>query len=283
LESLYVDLTDKYGCIVESPVVEPDRCYTSTNLLAEYVLRNLCKNTALADKVRAFLNAYPTDFYDYYQILFLRRFDLPFTTVEHVLVDTVNNIKIYHVRRTGNVMYDWVEYANLVAFKAILDITSGRLDQARRELERLSDLFNGYGFKDKVYQAIGKYEAYKLALAIIPNKSLGFSDRVDLYTSTLNRISPVTTLYTVDPSGNLVGEGDLNVETASLIAIALYSTIPYDIVHRIIPLEPVLERYIRIEYVNLIKSIINIAVILITLSYILGLLLRFRNRFRNRG
>jgi hypothetical protein len=48
LAGLYVELTTSYGCIRESPVVENSTCYTSTNLLAGYVLRNLCSKTLLA-------------------------------------------------------------------------------------------------------------------------------------------------------------------------------------------------------------------------------------------
>ena len=279
LASLYVDLTPSYGCLKESPQVEPDRCYTSTNLLAEYVLRNLCKNTALADKVKAFLNAYPTDFYDYTQVLLFRTFTLPFTTVEHVLVDIVNNIKIYHIKRTDIELPDYYEYANLLALKSALHIFNGDFNQARYELDRLSALFNGYGFKDKAYQVLGKYETYKLALAIIPSKSLGISDKVALYTNTLNKISPVTSLYTVDPSGNLVGEGDLNVETASLIAIALYSTIPYDIIPRSLIAIPVFERPLRIEYIGIIQSMLNIVIILAVIISILGILIRLKLRW----
>ena len=276
LVSLYVDLTPSYGCLKESPQVEPDRCYTSTNLLGEYVLRNLCKNTALADKVKVFLNAYPTDFYDYTQILLLKPFTLPFTTIEHVLVNTVNNIKIYHVKRTSTELTDYYEYANLLALKSVLHIFNGDFNQARYELDRLSALFNGYGFKDKSYQALGKYETYKLALAIIPNKSLGISDRVSLYTNTLNRVSPVTSLYTVDPSGNLVGEGDLNVETASLIAIALYSTIPQDIIPKSLITTPILERGLRIELISVVQYVVNVMVMVLLVLVILRFLFKLK-------
>jgi hypothetical protein len=270
-----VDLTSSYGCLRESPQVESDRCYTSTNLLAEYVLRNLCKDP-LADKVREFLNAYPTDFYDYTQILLSKPFTLPFTTVEHVLVDTVNNIKIFHVKRTNIEFVDYYEYANLLALKSALHVFHGDFNQARYELDRLNALFNGYGFKDKAYQALGKYETYKLALAIIPHKSLGVKDKVDLYTSILNKISPVTTLYTVDPAGNLVGEGDLNVETASLIAIALYSTIPHDIIPRSLITIPIFERPLHFKYIDVVQFMLNVVVLLAVLVSILGILIRLR-------
>lgn len=276
LASLYVDLTPSYGCLKESPQIEPDRCYTSTNLLAEYVLRNLCKNTALADKVKAFLNAYPTDFYDYTQILLLRPFTLPFTTVEHVLVNTVNNIKIYHVKRTSTEMIDYYEYANLLALKSALHIFNGDFNQARYELDRLNALFDGYGFNDKSYRSIGIYETHKLALAIIPNKSLGISDRVSLYTNTLNRISPVTTLYTDEREGGLQGEGDLNVETASLIAIALYSTIPQDIIPRPLITTPIIESGLRIELISVVQYVVNVMVMVLLVLTILRFLLKLK-------
>ncbi|MGC8953963.1 MAG: hypothetical protein ACP5N5_04520 [Desulfurococcus sp.] len=50
IASFYVDFGDGSGCCVESPVVEPDVCYISSNMLAEHVLRNICGLTDTADK-----------------------------------------------------------------------------------------------------------------------------------------------------------------------------------------------------------------------------------------
>jgi hypothetical protein len=219
IASLYVELTPSYGCVRESPVVENSTCYTSTNLLAEYVLRNLCNNKVLADKVRAFLNTYPADFYDYYQILFSKQFSLPFTTVEHVNVATINGITIKHVKRTDKVMYDYDQYANLVALKALYHVMHGQSENAVAELSKLNSLFDGRGFKDKAYQASQIYETYKLALAVIAYKSLGKTSEAEGYSKVLYSIKPFTTLYTA----NYTGVGDLNLETACLTAIALYS------------------------------------------------------------
>lgn len=221
IKSLYRDFGD-FGCCVESSVVEPDVCYTSTNLLAEYVLRNVCGRNDLADKIKAFLNRYPTDFYDYYQILLLKPFTLPFTSVEHVQVDTVNSIRVVHVRRTNVVLEDYYNYANLLAYKAVYHTMYNERDRAIAELGRLNGLFDGYGFADAYHREHGKYEAYKIALAIIPHKALGYTNEVQKYADTLLRIKPFATLYTVE-NNSLVGVGDLNLETACLAALALYA------------------------------------------------------------
>jgi hypothetical protein len=63
------------------------------------------------------------------------------------------------------------------------------------------------------------YETYKLALAAIAYKSLGKTSEAEGYSKVLYSIKPFTTLYTA----NYTGVGDLNLETACLTAIALYS------------------------------------------------------------
>jgi hypothetical protein len=77
------------------------------------------------------------------------------------------------------------------------------------------------GFADAYHQETGKYEAYKLALAVYAYRALGLQGNVDKYTVKLMSINPYTTLYTDN-----TGEGDLNLETASITLLALYSTLP---------------------------------------------------------
>jgi len=228
LASLYVELTPSYGCIRESPVAESSRCYTSTNLLAEYVLRSLCNNTLLADKVKAFLEEYRTDFYDYYQLLLGRSFTLPLTGVEHVNVTTINGIEVIHVKRTERVFYDYDEYANLLAYSALHHLIHGSVSSAVVDLVKMDSLFDGAGFRDKAFS--GAYETYKVALAVIVFKTINHTNLAEKYTSVLLRIKPLTTLYMRDEAtGELRGVGDLNVETACLVAIALHSDLPYRI------------------------------------------------------
>ena len=65
----------------------------------------------------------------------------------------------------------------------------------------------------------GRYEAYKLALAIYTYRALGLGDKVEEYKAKQLSINPYTTLYRDN-----TGEGDLNLETAAITLLALYST-----------------------------------------------------------
>jgi len=241
LESLYVELEPGIGCLRESPVVERNTCYTSTNLLAEYVLRNICGYRDLADRVRAFLEKYKPGFYDYYQVLLGERVVFPFNATRHEVVGLVQvgggEVVIKRVVVASDTIVDYYEYANLVALKAVGHAERGELSEAREELSRLEALFDGRGFADKAFKArreeLGEslYEAYKLALAVIAHRVAGEEDGAEKYASILQRIKPPATYYTPD----LAGSGDLNVETACLAAIALYGQVKIPVAKRVGP------------------------------------------------
>jgi len=218
LKDMYRDLGPGYGCLVESPVVESNVCYTSTNKLASHVLKFLCNDSVLAEKVGKFLEIYTTDFYDYYQVVLGIPIKLPFNATTHVVVANVSGILIKHVKATNNVMGDYSGYANLVAIKAIHHASLGEKSKALEELRKLDKMFDGAGFRDKAFN--GYYETYKLALAVIAHRLVGDDEGTKRYIQILEKIKPFTTLYTA----NLTGIGDLNVETASLTALALYNT-----------------------------------------------------------
>jgi tetratricopeptide (TPR) repeat protein len=219
IASLVVDLGGRGRCLVESPLVERDVCYTSSNHLAYYALRYVCGYRELADSVYKFLESYPTDFYDYHQVLVGKPIPQPFTSVEHVVVDVVNNIRIVHVKRSSSVIEDYYRYANLIIYKALHHLQSGDRESAIKELERLESLWDGRGFADAYYQVNGRYEAYKLALAVYAYRALGLGDKAERYEARLLSITPYTTLYR-----DSTGEGDLNLETAVITLLALYST-----------------------------------------------------------
>jgi tetratricopeptide (TPR) repeat protein len=227
IASLAVDLGDRGKCLVESPLVERDVCYTSSNHLAYYALRYVCGYRELADLVYKFLESYPTDFYDYHQVLVGKPIPQPFTSIEHVVVDVVNNVRIVHVKRTTNEITDYYRYANLIVYKALLHLQQGDRESALRELEKLEELWDGLGFADAYHQETGKYEAYKLALAVYAYRALGLQDNVDKCIVKLLSINPYTTLY-----ADNTGEGDLNLETASITLLALYSTLPNTFTHK---------------------------------------------------
>jgi hypothetical protein len=59
-----------------------------------------------------------------------------------------------------------------------------------------------------------------VALAVIAHRLACSEEVAKRYIQVIEKIKPFTTLYTA----NLTGVGDLNVETASLTALALYNT-----------------------------------------------------------
>ena len=69
---------------------------------------------------------------------------------------------------------------------------------------------------------MGKYETYKIALALYVSKFLNYASDVEVFKTILNSISPFATLYTE----TFNGVGDLNAETAALTILAL-SDDPY--------------------------------------------------------
>lgn len=225
LSQLQVDLGDKGKCLAESPVAERDVCYTSSNHLAYYALRYACNNYELADAIHRFLQSYPTDFYDYHQILVGKPFTLPFTAVEHVQVDVVNGVRIVHVKRTAIELTDYYRYANLVVYKALHHLLHSERSECVAELTKLERLWDGKGFADAYYQQNKRYETYKVALALYAYRALqSHQKEIDKYTSKLISINPFTTLYTDN-----TGEGDLNLETVTITLLALYSTLPTDV------------------------------------------------------
>jgi hypothetical protein len=117
----------------------------------------VCGYRELVDLVYKFIESYPTDFYDYHQVLVGKPIPQPFTSIEHAVVDVVNNVRIVHVKRTTNEITDYYGYANLLIYKALLYLQQG--EAALRELGKLEELWNGVGFADAYHQETEKYEA----------------------------------------------------------------------------------------------------------------------------
>ncbi|MEM1611267.1 MAG: hypothetical protein QXQ57_06450 [Sulfolobales archaeon] len=213
--------------MVESPVVESTTCYLSTNFIASYVLRDLCGLGSIADKVDALLSRYPRYlFYDYYQILLFRDIPYPFRLISTVDVasKTIGNksISIKTVVVRDEIFKDYYEYANMLFYDSIRNQLKGSYGGAGESYWRAMNMFDGRGFADRAHASLGYYETYKLALGLYTARMLAMDSDIELFRNLLNSIEPFATLY----NPNLQGVGDLNVETASLTAIALYSNLP---------------------------------------------------------
>ncbi|OYT48435.1 MAG: hypothetical protein B6U85_02515 [Desulfurococcales archaeon ex4484_42] len=224
LSAQFVMLNDGLGCLRESPIIEPNTCYIQTNWLCMHVLKYLCGYDELANYIERFLDRFIVDFYDYYQILLGKPFSLPLTTVKQVIVESINvgenKIIIKKLLRTNEVYYDYDKYANLIIYKAILNLRYGDKESTMSEVEKLKRLFDGTGFRDLSYKSLHKYETYKLALAIYLYRLLGrdYDAYVRRYVKLINSIKPFAILY----DERLNGVGDFYIETACLTAIALY-------------------------------------------------------------
>lgn len=216
--------------MVESPIAENTTCYLSTNFIASYVLRELCGLGSIADKVDALLSQYPQySFYDYYQILLSRDIPYPFRLIGTVDVasKTIGNksISIKTVVVRDEIFRDYYEYANMLFYDSIRNQLKGSYGGAGDSYWRARKMFDGRGFADRAYVSLGYYETYKLALGLYTARMIAIDSDVELFRDLLNSIEPFATLY----NSNLQGVGDLNVETASLTAIALYSNLPLSI------------------------------------------------------
>jgi hypothetical protein len=50
------------------------------------------------------------------------------------------------------------------------------MDYARAELSKLESLYDGKGFADAYFETYGRYETYKVALALIVSKALNYAE-----------------------------------------------------------------------------------------------------------
>jgi len=133
---------------------------------------------------------------------------------------------------------NWDEYADLVVYKALNMLLKRQKDQAEKLFEKLMEMWDGYGFRDKVYHESGKYETYKLALAIYLYRALkaAKSNIIEKYEDNIKKLcNIISTLQRAD--GGMVTHyevshdiirlaGDVNTETTAITTLALYSYYP---------------------------------------------------------
>jgi hypothetical protein len=182
---------------------------------------------SIADKIDQFIAKYPSyNFYDYYQIIRLRDIPYPFRLVKNIQIDSktigARTIAIYATIVTDQLFSDYKEYANMDFIESIYWASKGAYESSRNSYLVGRGLFDGKGFADKAFAVMGKYETYKIALALYVSKFLNYASDVEVFKTILNSISPFATLYTEIFNG----VGDLNAETAALTILAL-SDDPY--------------------------------------------------------
>lgn len=137
----------------------------------------------------------------------------------------------------SSIIVDWYNYADLLVYRAPDKLLEGSRSEAEQAFLNLTNMWDGYGFRDEAYN--GVYVVYKYALFIYLYKVLEYAsltiihDYKYIYDKCLEIISKaqdpvyggVYTDYKVE-NGEIVIQGDMNIETTSIIVLALYSNYP---------------------------------------------------------
>ncbi|MEM2007619.1 MAG: hypothetical protein QXK50_00390 [Ignisphaera sp.] len=184
-------------------------------------------------------NEYSGGFNGRIEILF--GVDIPevFYTPVHEELGSVGEYRIIYERPGNQVIEDWHEYADLVVYRALKQLLWGSRAQAELLFLELVRMWDGYGFRDKAYTATGMYSTYKCGLFIYLYRALDSAgsdivkDHVNIRNKCLEIIAMAQDLETGGirtdyrvVNEEIIIEGDVNVETTSIIVLALYSDYP---------------------------------------------------------
>ncbi len=140
---------------------------------------------------------------------------------------------------TSSPIINWRDYADLIVYKALDKLLSGSRLEAEQLFLKLVELWNGYGFYDRQAREKGVYAVYKIALAVFLYRALKSSGSNipnqyrDLYDKWVEIIAMaqdpvyggIHTDYVVEKDAIKI-TGDMNVETTSMVVLALYSDYP---------------------------------------------------------
>jgi len=156
------------------------------------------------------------------------------------LVKEVNGYRIVYERLNySKPIVDWYNYADLLVYRALDELLSGSRLEAEHLFVNLTKLWDGYGFRDKSVNETGIYAIYKLALFIYLYRALRAAGSTiiynyrNIYKQCLEIIKRaqdpvyggIHTDYEVR-NGEILVRGDVNVETTSIVVLALYSNYP---------------------------------------------------------
>jgi len=146
----------------------------------------------------------------------------------------------------GTSINDWREYADLLVYKALDALIEGDVSVAEELLRRLTSMWDGYGFYDKVVKAreevegVKYYSTYKCALFIYLYNALKhvnpkvIHEYNGIYSKCVNVISKaqhpvyggIATEYIASSEEDVEMLGDVNTETTSIAILALLSDYP---------------------------------------------------------
>lgn len=154
-------------------------------------------------------------------------------------IGVIDGFRIVVETRSDIIIHDWFSYSDLLVYRALDYLIEGKRELAEELFERLVDYWDGFGFRDRAYLVDERYETYKCALFIFLYRALGASGSilVERYISIhdkclyiIKRMQDLETggFYTHyrATDGDIIPDGDVNVETTSIVVLSLLSHYP---------------------------------------------------------
>lgn len=239
LKSQYVP---SIGLLRASVYTHPDNTtiyVANDNVLAARALDTLGERE-LSNKILVKLNKeYGGGFNGKIEVLFGINIPDQFYSVRYEHLGDVDGYRIIYERPGEQIMEDWYEYADLLSYRILDKLLEGSKGIAERLFLNLTRMWDGHGFRDKAFSIAGVYAVYKCALFIYVYRALEFAgsnvvaDYIFIKDRCIETIvqaqdretGGIKTDYRVI-NGRAVFEGDVNVETTSMVVLALCSQYP---------------------------------------------------------
>ena len=210
------------GLLNESPQVAPHKYWLANdNLLAAHALAELGR-TGLSNKIILSARTYGVDRNGLIEVIWGVPVTYPPFVGEQILIKRIEDNEIWQENHLqGSQFLDWQEYANLGFLGALNQFHRGNIQEAIDQYDATLVRFDGIGFKDKAHD--GRYETYKLALAIFTGRTLQTTNpdegnMLSILTELQAEDGGFYTHYVTSDSP----QGDTNTETTSLALLALH-------------------------------------------------------------
>ena len=216
------------------------RAYINDNILAVKALE-ICGYGDLAERVRNTLESLYSPYLRTGRHEVLLGQPIPARPLEKrdVVLGEVGDVLVVAEVRSGTELIG--DYADWLFLESINSLLTGDRGRALELFEKGMSTWDGRGFRDSAFnESEGVYDTYKLGLAIYAYRALGeppkYAETIEKILNTLTKTQdPETggmfTGYKVVNGRIEVGSNisDRNVETTSVVILALYSNYPEEI------------------------------------------------------